>query len=473
MISLKNIRIAFDANKPPILDSVSFDLEPGRRVALLGANGSGKSSLMWSIMGFLLPGVGEISVDGLNPLSRDEVGLVRPRLGFVGQKPEDAITSTTVEAEVAFGPENLGLPREEIRRRVDEALEQVGLADLKLREPASLSGGQKQRLVMAGALAMKPNYLLLDEPCSMLDPDSREQILSLIADAQAQGLGIIHITHDLSEVKDADEIIVLAGGGVAFRGSFEELLAHEAKFAKWGISNTLPPVTRAEFKGDSTAIAYELKDVGLKYDLGTGEFLSALEGVDLKVRAGDFTVISGKTGSGKSTLLRILAGALEATSGSAKFFEMPIELKNTRGKVGLIFQHPEQSFFAETVKEEIAFGPRAFGKLDEEIEPLMRESMAAVDLDFSEFAERFPFTLSGGQARKLAIASILALKPLVILADEPTAGLDAPSRDTLRELFGKLAAHASIFVVTHHPEEFESLATRRLHIADKRVEECA
>lgn len=252
----------------PALRDVDFRVEPGEIVSVLGANGSGKSTLVRLANGLLLPESGSVVVDGIDtatnvrevvvreegepgavpatagetpqkmPLPPGET--VREIVGSVFQHPDDQIVATSVEDDVAFGPENLGLPREEIRRRVDAALEAVGLTGFERREPHLLSGGQKQRLVIAGALAMEPRYLVLDEPTSMLDPHGRREVLSVVRALKTKGHGILLVTHDLAEAGRADRVVVLDRGSVVFEGLPAGLLAR-GDLARWGLER--PPVS--------------------------------------------------------------------------------------------------------------------------------------------------------------------------------------------------------------------------------------
>jgi len=221
---------------------VSFDVKPGSRVAVLGANGSGKSTLARLANGLLLPEAGVVSVDGLKTSDEHAIHELRRRVGMVFQRPDDQIVATTVEEDVAFGPENLGIQRDELRLRVDAALAAVHLTGLELREPHVLSGGQKQRLAIAGAIAMRPAYLVLDEPTSMLDPQGRSDVLAIIESLKGSDRGVMHITHDLADIAGADSAIVLDRGRVVFRGHPLELLGEERLLSQCGLE--LPPLAR-------------------------------------------------------------------------------------------------------------------------------------------------------------------------------------------------------------------------------------
>lgn len=223
------------------LDRVSLAIEPGEMVAVLGANGSGKSTLARLSNGIELPISGTVSVDGVATDDPHRVYEVRSSVGMVFQHPDDQLVATSVEDDVAFGPENLGLERAEIRRRVDDAIRVTGLEGLERREPHLLSGGQKQRLAIAGALAMRPRYLVLDEPTSMLDPVGRDEVLGVVAALRQAGHGVMLVTHDLGEAVMADRTLVLAAGKAVFSGSPSALLGEE-RLEEWALE--LPPLSR-------------------------------------------------------------------------------------------------------------------------------------------------------------------------------------------------------------------------------------
>jgi energy-coupling factor transporter ATPase len=224
------------------LFDVTLSLEAGETLAVLGGNGSGKSTLGLHANGLLLPSAGRVEVDGLDTADDSHAHEVRSRVGMAFQNPDNQIVSTSVEEDVAFGPENLGLPRAEIRRRVDDALGAVGLVGMESREPHLLSGGQKQRLAIAGVLALSPRYLVLDEPGSMLDETSRRGILELVTGLREAGAGVLLITHDLTSLAIADRVLVLDQGRVAFEGSTSALFERHDALSAWGLE--VPPVAQ-------------------------------------------------------------------------------------------------------------------------------------------------------------------------------------------------------------------------------------
>lgn len=240
MIRFDDVRFRYRAQSPWALDGVSFTVSGGEVVALLGANGSGKSTAVRLTNGLLVPYSGSVTVDGSSTREVSTLHQLRETVGIVFQRPDDQIVATSVEDDVAFGPENLRLAREVIRDRVDRSLETVGLTGLERREPHLLSGGQKQRLAIAGALAMEPRYLVLDEPTSMLDPHGRADVLGLLERLRSDGRGILLVTHDLGIIAGADRAVVLSGGVVVFDGPVAALLFGDLDLAAWGLA--LPPV---------------------------------------------------------------------------------------------------------------------------------------------------------------------------------------------------------------------------------------
>ncbi len=219
----------------PALRGLSFLLERSETLAVVGANGSGKSTLARLANGLLLPTSGRVEVDGLDTRGEDTIWDVRRRVGIVFQNPDNQIVGTVVEEDIAFGPENLGVEPSEIGRRVEEALSAVGLEGFERREPHLLSGGQKQRLALAGALAMRPDYLVLDEPTSMLDPQGSQDVLAVLTALKARSHGVLHITHDLSDVARADRVLVLANGKAVFIGTPGEMLGDPGRLEAWGL----------------------------------------------------------------------------------------------------------------------------------------------------------------------------------------------------------------------------------------------
>jgi energy-coupling factor transport system ATP-binding protein len=485
MLSFEQVSYRYQGVVDLALADVTFSVVPGEHVVLLGSNGSGKSTLARLANGLLLPEEGHVSVDGLSTSEKATIRTLRSQVGVIAQDPDNQIVSTTVLDEVAFGPENLGLKREEIIERVTSALQALGLTGFEERDPNTLSGGEKQRLVIAGMLAMDPTYLVLDEPTSMLDRTGRAEVRNAIRSLHGRGHGILHITHDLSFAREADKVLVLQDGKLVFAGHPHTLLNSEELLVAYGLKaplsipgpttpeddrliQTLRPVTapdRWQERGGSFP-SLHLSNVHFTYGMNTDAERDVLRGVSLTVAPGSYTLIAGNSGSGKSTLLRVLAGLLEPTLGTASFSNGN---KVFPSAVGIVFQHPESQLFAQTVEDEIAFGPNNLGLIPtrDMRGNVVREALDAVGLDPKIFFHRSPFSLSGGEMRRVAIASILAMRPAFLLLDEPTAGLDARGRAFIHAFIERLIrATAGVVVVSHDLEEFESQAHIQLELRD-------
>lgn len=245
MICLNNVSFHYDGDggrRIAALDGCSLTIHPGEYCSIIGANGSGKSTLARHLNALLLPSSGEVTIDGLSTKDATKTWEIRRLVGMVFQNPDNQLIATTVEEDVAFGPENLGLEPAEIRRRVDTVLEMVGLHEYRRAEPAFLSGGQKQRLAIAGVLAMSPRYIVLDEPTSMLDPVGREEVLATLEELNAKhGIAIIHITHSMSEVVRTRRTIVLHRGRIVLDGAPRDVFKHADTLKELGLE--LPPMT--------------------------------------------------------------------------------------------------------------------------------------------------------------------------------------------------------------------------------------
>lgn len=243
MISFESVTYRYREGDPPALDDVTLRVEPGEIVAIVGANGSGKSTLALMCDGLLVPDEGRVMVDGLDSADAASIWEIRSRVGMVFQDPDDQIVGTVVEEDCAFGPENLGVPSAEIRQRVDDALGSVGLTGLERREPHLLSEGQKQRLAVAGALAMRPRYLVFDEPTAMLDPEGRRSVMGIVERlGHEQGHGVLLVSHDAADVARVDRVIGLRQGRLIYGGAPGDLLADADLLASLGLA--LPPAGR-------------------------------------------------------------------------------------------------------------------------------------------------------------------------------------------------------------------------------------
>ncbi len=418
MLEVRDVCFSFDGERN-VLEHVSLVVEPGEHAVLLGPNGSGKSTLARLLNGSLVPSSGCVRVDG-----RTE-GLAR-HVGYVRQDPRNQIVSAVVSDEVAFGPRNLGLPRDEVLRRVDEALEACGISPLRDRMTSELSGGQQQLVAIAGVLAMRPRYLVLDEATSMLDPASRERVAQIVDHLVASGLGVLEIAH-------------------CRKAGVREVFLDRGR-----ISYQLPASAESPQKKVPRSVTSGCRQQGLSVSNVT--VLGRLRLVSQDFQG--LVLVTGPSGAGKTTLARVLAGVLAPDSG-----EVTLDGHRVRpGDVGLAFQRPEDQLFCDTVLDDIAYGPRAHGLGEEEA--LAAARMAAARLSIGEeLLDRSPFALSGGQMRRVALAGVTAARPRAYVFDEPTAGLDARGVREFRDLACGLADEgATVVVITHDPQEWDGVA---------------
>jgi energy-coupling factor transporter ATP-binding protein EcfA2 len=454
------------------LRDVSFRIEPGERVLVLGASGAGKSTLLHGLAGVLGgeeegESTGDLLVDGAPAVA------TRGRAGLVLQDPDSQVILARTGDDVAFGCENLGVPRAEIWPRVESALEAVGL-DVPLDHPTkALSGGQKQRLALAGMLAMRPGLVLLDEPTANLDPagviEVRDAVERML---QARPATLIVVEHRLEVwLPLITRVIVIGAGGVIADGAPAEVLgAQGARLAADGVwvpghAPATPPPPRSA-PGDALLSARGLAVARVK-----GRPVAT--GIDLDVRAGQVLAITGPNGAGKSTLGLTLAGLLPPACGaltaSARLADgadaSPIRWasKDLLTRIGMVFQEPEHQLLAKTVRDELAVGPRALGMTEEEIAVRSDELLARLRLD--HLAAANPYTLSGGEKRRLTVAAAIATRPRVLVLDEPTFGQDAR---TWAELVAMLAAlrdeGSAIVTITHDIDVARALWAERFEL---------
>lgn len=450
------------------ITGLDLRIRAGEKVLLLGASGAGKSTLLHALAGLLEADEdsqlsGRLLVGGSDAFSRSQP------VGLMQQDPETQVVQSRVADDAAFGAENLGVDPEEIRRRIPEALDAVGLGALDFEHRTQeLSGGQKQRLALAGILAMRPGLMLLDEPTANIDPAGigllRDAVLNA---ARLTGATLLVVEHRLEAwAEHMDRVIVLQpGGGIAHDLAPQQLYAdaalrRELSEAGLWVPGQLPQVQCAEREpGGLLLEAAQLVSARSATAVRT-------QAVDLQVRAGSATVIRGENGAGKSTLALTLGGLLPPAGGSLQAADAladglgasPFSWKAGAlvGRIGSVFQEPEHQFVTQSVREELAFAParaRASGNNVPKYEPGQvadRVEALLQRLGLAHLADANPFTLSGGEKRRLSVATVLAACPQVLILDEPTFGQDA---NTWRELTGllaeELAQGTAIIAVTH------------------------
>lgn len=497
------------------LQDVSLDVKPGEFIAILGRNGSGKSTLAKHINALLLPGEGEVIVDGMDTCDEEIRIHIRQTAGMVFQNPDNQIVANLVEEDVAFGPENLGISTENIWNRVNEALDVTGMEKYRNQSPNHLSGGQKQRVAIAGVLAMEPKCIIFDEATAMLDPKGRKQMIEVAKRLQEErGITIILITHHMDEVLSADRVFVMKDGKIMEEGTPEQIFARKELLEDCGLclpvfyqylsflkgqgilseeewnkafdEDALCNLLCQKYAGNTelqrAAQMDELKaegkiepektegillnHVSYVYNKGFVDEHIALQDVSLQIGKGEFVAVIGHTGSGKSTLMQHLNGLYLPTEGSVYFngediSDKDFSLKKLHQKVGLVFQYPEYQLFAETVEKDVCFGPENMDIPKVEAQKRAYEAIKAVGLPDTIY-DTSPLQLSGGQKRRVAIAGVLAMQPEYLVLDEPTAGLDPVSAKALLSMLKELQEKQGITVVivSHSMEEAAEYAER-------------
>lgn len=541
MIECRGVSFSYDG-AVPALDGVDLNIEDGEFFCILGGNGSGKSTFAKHLNALLQPDAGTVRINGMDTSDPELIYDIRSTAGMVFQNPDDQLVATLVEDDVAFGPENLGVPSAQIAQRVREALKGVGLVGFERHETHALSGGQKQRVALAGVLAMEPRVLILDEASSMLDPRGRKGLMKACRALHARGMTIVMITHFMEEAAEADRVAVFRAGRVAMLGTPEEILTRADELAQLNLdmpaSCCLGTALRA--KGvpvhaqvrevdmvaeiaqayadrsgedaaerpsapdsrvldnassatDGTAVSepvIEISHLSHSYSLSARERRRwrkrsatagksnkqalwgndpsspwALRDVSLTVRRGEFLGLAGHTGSGKSTLVQHLNGLIRPQEGSV--YALGLDLANkkdaaaVKAKVGVVFQYPERQLFAETVAQDVAFGPHNLGLSQAEVARRVASSLARVGLDLAAVGDKSPFELSGGQQRRVAFAGVLAMEPEVLVLDEPMAGLDPAARSDFLELIDRLHhGGLTVVMVSHSMDDLANCCDR-------------
>ena len=498
------------------LDQVCLSIEKGSFTSIIGRNGSGKSTLAKTINALLLPSGGLVIVGGYDTREEEYIWEIRRMAGMVFQNPDNQLVSAVVEDDVAFGPENLGLPREEIKERIKISLESVDMYEHRKMAPHLLSGGQKQRVAIAGVVAMKPEVIIFDEPTAMLDPEGRGEVLKIAEKLHSEGVTVLLITHFMEETIGSDRIIIMDRGRIHMDGTPREVYTKVEELRKIGLklpfavetadalraSGILPQgqpiltedelaeevLAHCRSASSDTPVLGQGKEKAVEdekewdekqdpvivadhlthtYNKGLAYETTAVDDVSFSIAAGEYIAIIGHTGSGKSTLIQHLNGLLKPTSGTVKVNDVDVAEKNAtvvkvRKTIGMVFQYPEYQLFEETVAKDIAFGPKNLGATEEEADELVKEAMALVNLEYNEFASRSPFELSGGQKRMVAIAGVLAMRPQVLVLDEPTAGLDPKSHEEVIKLIEEIQVRtgSTIVIVSHNMDDVARLADR-------------
>ena len=498
-VALEGVSFTYHDGERHALSRISLKVAAGEMVGVMGASGAGKSTLA-KCLNRIVPEfeggafAGVVRIGGRS-LEGARVCEVAPRLGMVFQDFEAQLFSTNVAHEVAFAMEQVGMERGEMARRIRPALAAVGLAGFEQRDPTSLSGGEKQRLAIASVLALRPAVIVLDEPTTDLDPEGKAEVFALIRRLREQGLSLIVIEHEAEVLRGADRLVLLREGEIIAEGPPHDLMtrlelleqcgvhppdlnrvlaragiaAHAASVdeAETLIRRTLPRLDASWRPAGSAANApapdspqdvatgvgpqalVEVRHLKFSYPDGP----PVLDSIDLRIAPGEFLAIIGQNGSGKTTLAKHLVGLLRPTAGAVilngrdRATMRPAE---TAAEVGYVFQNPDHQIFAATVEDEVAFGPRNFNLAPDEIQRRCDEVLRAVGLEDVRAFD--PFLLGKGERQRLAVASVLALRPRLLILDEPTTGLDYREQRRMMALVSELNRDGiAIVMITHTP----------------------
>jgi energy-coupling factor transporter ATP-binding protein EcfA2 len=450
MIQVHGLSYRYPGASTLALEEIDLQIRQGEGVVITGKTGAGKSTLIYALNG-LIPHVlggereGAVEVAGVDPATLP-VKEMAQQVGIVFQNPEHQIFMLRVWDDVAFGCLNRGYPEAMVERRTREALDLMGLWELRTREVFKLSGGQKQRLAIAGSYAVGPKVFLFEEPLTDLDEQGRLAFLDMIGTLKARGHTLIIAEHQTEELTSwADRVICLEQGRIAWEDqrpfSFHPPFLRGERGA-YHMEPSAPPLI-------------QLQGADVTYKDGT----PGLRNICLSLQRGEMAAICGPNGSGKTTLLKAIMGIIPVAGGKIEVLGKKANFKKLVGQVAYLFQNPDDQLFAESVEEELAFGPRNLGKNGSNLE-------AYLDLfKLRDLRKRHPLTLSRGERQRLAVASLLIMEPQILLLDEPTTGLDRSAWMQLME--GVEAMHhrgVTVLFTSHHKEVVDRYAHRLIRL---------
>jgi energy-coupling factor transport system ATP-binding protein len=476
-----NLSFRYRDRQGAAIHNLSFSANPGEILLIAGASGCGKTTLVRCING-LIPRsykgemTGKISVFG-EEVKDWKLSQISQKIGTVLQDPERQILGTKVLNEVAFGLENLSMPRAEIYSRVDEALNFLKISHLRNRETFNLSGGEKQKVALAGVLAMRPSIVLLDEPLASLDPASAQDTLDAVRMLADQGLSILMVEHRVEDVLriHPERVMFMSEGQVRYLGDVAGLskavnyrevklpaedIVERAKLDPAPVEiKVLPGVDRSQIASEALV---RFEDVAFGYESG----VEILHGINLQINRGDVIAVLGPNGAGKTTFVKHAIGLLKPKSG--KVFvggrdTNEASVAEIASMLGYVFQSPSHMLFAPTVRDELAFGPTNLKHTKEKIEEEVKEALKIVNLSDKE--QDPPLALSFGQQKRVSIAAILAMRSRILVMDEPTAGQDYQHYMNFMDSILQMPAFEAIMFITHDVDLAAIYANRVLIIS--------
>ncbi len=480
---IENLSFRYNSRKEPAIQEINLSVNPGEVMLIAGSSGCGKTTLMRCVNG-LIPNAyhgdldGGIRLYGQSVLDM-EMAEISQKVGTILQDPERQILGTYVLNDVAFGLESLGLPRDEILLRVDQALERMGILHLRDRETFGTSGGEKQKIALAGVLAMNPKILLLDEPLASLDPASAHEALQIFRQLADEGLSVVIVEHRVEDVFaiEPERVVYMDEGQITYQGGREGLmqvvdytrikLPAEVVFTR--AKNDPPPefepaVVKTE---DNSEELVKFDGVHFRYD---EDLPFVLEDINFTIKKGDIIAILGHNGSGKTTMVKHALGLLKPTKGVVLLEGQEtktITIATAAKSVGYVFQSPSQMLFAPTVADELAFGPKNLGYSKDEVRDNVQWAIQTVNL--SDEMESPPLALSFGQQKRISIAAILAMRSRLLMMDEPTAGQDYWNYRSFMDSILQMPGFEAIVFITHDLDLALTYANRIIILYDGQI----
>lgn len=484
---VENLSFRYRDRAGAAIHNISFSVEQGEILLVAGASGCGKTTLVRCINGLIPRSYkgelsGRILVDGQDT-AEWSLARISQKVGTVLQDPERQILGTKVCNEVAFGLENLGLPREEISQRIDEALAYLNILHLRERDTFNLSGGEKQKVALAGVLAMRPDILLLDEPLASLDPASALETLWIVRRLADEGMTVLMVEHRVEDVMKIhpQRVMFISEGQIRYLGGLEGLSKavayQEVKLpAAMIMARAKADPAPAEIKilPASAGAGSEVEpDVLVRFEnvtFGYEAEQEVLHGVSLDIRRGDVIAVLGPNGAGKTTFVKHAIGLLKPRSGRVLVNGQDTHqasVAEIASTLGYVFQSPSHMLFAPTVREELAFGPRNLHHPPLQIEQEVKEALEIVNLNDRE--QDPPLAMSFGQQKRVSIAAILAMRSRILVMDEPTAGQDYKNYMNFMDTILQMPGFEAILFITHDVDLAVIYANRVILVADGRV----
>lgn len=511
LISIRDLSFSYPSSRAPVLDHINLEVFEGEWISIMGPTGAGKSTLSLCLNG-LIPNMQAGKLEGTvvicdEDTSKVSIPYLSSKVGVIFQDFDTQLLASRAELEIAFGMENFCIKRDTMKERVHELLQRFDLFKYANRHPAELSGGERQRLAIASVLALSPRVLVLDEPTTDLDPLNKEKLFSIVKEMCGDGLTIIWIDHEPELAFGSNRFIVMAKGKIAYNTNFRVFFRDTSLAEGYGIKQPEIPCLFKDKGAAEIPVSYDeameaiknseggfiwklskekqrnfisekvnassgkpvIKVENLEYIYPNGA--KALKGIDIEIKEGEFVAVIGQNGSGKTTFAKHLNGLLKPTSG-----RIIINGEDTRSKsiyelskgVGFCFQNPDNQIFASSVLEEVSFGPRNYQFPSSVMEKHVAEALESVNL--TGYEDKDPFVLTKGERQRIAVASVLSIKPDIMIFDEPTTGLDYKQMTGMMELIKRLNDEGrTIIIITHNMWVAARYAKRCVVMADGRI----